>query len=166
MAATLGWVDLTLLGLLALSVVVGLWRGLVFEVMSLAGWLVAYIGAQWWSPALAPHVPLGTSGSPLQQALAFAGCFLGVLVAWSLLSRLVRLLVRATPLTVLDRLLGAGFGLLRGGVLLLALCTVVAMTPAAQASAWQASHGAAWTTQALQGLKPWLPAAMATHLPG
>jgi membrane protein required for colicin V production len=160
----LGWVDWTLLAVLAVSVAVGLWRGLVFELMSLLGWVVAYIGAQVLAPMAAPHVPIGAAGSGLNQGASFALCFVAVLLAWALLARLVRLLIQATPLTLLDRTLGAGFGLLRGAVLLLALATMVAFTPAARSPAWQQSQGAALLGQVLQGLKPVLPAAMASRM--
>jgi len=163
--AALGWVDLTLLAVLALSVVVGLWRGLVFELMSLAGWLVAYVAAQVWSPQVAVALPVGEPGSALQQGAGFALTFLGVLIAWMVLARLLRLMVHATPLTLIDRMLGAGFGLLRGAVLLLAVSTVVAFTPAARSQPWQDSVGAAWLGAALQGLKPVLPDDVARHLP-
>lgn len=166
----LGWVDGALLAILAASVAIGLWRGLVYELMALVGWLVAYVAAQMWSAGVvAPRLgglPFGAPGSAQQLGIAFALTFIGVLVAWGLLARLVRLLLHATPLTVPDRLLGAGFGLLRGGVLLLALATVVALTPAARAQAWQDSRGAAWLGVALAGLKPVLPEPLARHLPG
>lgn len=161
----LGWVDWTLLALLALSVLVGLWRGLVFELMSLAGWVVAYVAAQVWSPEVAGWLPIGVRGSALNQAAGFVATFLGVLIAWTLAARLLRLVIHATPLTLIDRSLGAAFGLMRGAVLLLALATVVAFTPAARAQAWQDSQGAALLRQALQGLKPVLPAEVARHLP-
>lgn len=163
--ATLAWVDMVLLGVLLLSVIVGLWRGLVFELMSLVGWVVAYVAAQAGSPLLAPHLPVGLPGSALQQGLAFTLSFLAALIAWAILARLVRLLVHATPLTLIDRALGAGFGLLRGAVLLLAVSTVVAFTPAARSQPWQDSQGAAWLGAALQGLKPVLPDEVLRHLP-
>lgn len=163
--AALGWVDLSLLAVLALSVVVGLWRGLVFELMSLVGWVVAYVAAQAGSPLLAPHLPVGLPGSALQQGVAFALSFLAALIVWAVLARLVRLMVHATPLTLIDRVLGAGFGLLRGAVLLLAVSTVVAFTPAARSQPWQDSQGAAWLGAALQGLKPVLPDEVLRHLP-
>jgi len=161
----LGWVDWTLLALLAVSVLVGLWRGLVFELMSLVGWVVAYVAAQWYGPQVAAHLPIGLPGSATNLGAGFALTFIGVLVGWTLLARLVRLLVHATPLTLIDRSLGAAFGLVRGGVLLLALATVVAFTPAAQSQPWQDSQGAAWLRVALQGIKPALPADVARHLP-
>ena len=161
----LGWVDGTLLAMLALSVLIGLWRGLVFELMSLVGWLVAYGAAHLYSPQIAAYVPIGSPGSALHQGAAFMVTFLVVLVAWSLLARLLRGLIRATPLTVIDRLLGAGFGALRGAVLLLVLATVVAFTPAKQSLAWQDSRAAAWLSAALTSLKPMLPAEVVRHLP-
>ena len=41
MDVSLSWVDLALGAMLLISIGIGLWRGLVFEVMSLAGWVVA-----------------------------------------------------------------------------------------------------------------------------
>ena len=64
-----------------------------------------------------------------------------------------------------DRVLGAGFGALRGVIVLLVIATVVALTPAARAPAWRTSHGAAWLAVMLQELKPVLPNEVAQHLP-
>lgn len=158
-------IDWILLAILLLSVVVGLWRGLVFEVLSLLGWVVAFVAAQLLSPAVGEHLPVGAPGSGVNGAAAFALTFIGVLIAWALLSRLVRMLVSASPLSGVDRTLGAVFGLLRGALLLLAIATVVLMTPAARSTAWQDSRGAAWTTAALYELKPLLPDTIARHLP-
>jgi membrane protein required for colicin V production len=82
------------------------------------------------------------------------------------LARLLRLLIHATPLTVPDRVLGAGFGLLRGVLLLLVVATLIAFLPSVQRSAaWSQSQGAAWLGLTLQGLKPLLPSEVARHLP-
>lgn len=153
----LGWIDLALLAVLLASVVVGVVRGFIFELMSLAGWVVAWFAAQWAAPQLAPVLPVGAPGSALNLGAAFALCFLGALIVWGLLARLVRLLLHATPLSLVDRGLGAGFGLLRGAVLLLALATVMSLTPAAQSQAWRHSHGARWLGLSLKALKPLLP---------
>jgi membrane protein required for colicin V production len=161
----LSWIDWSLLAVLAVSVIVGLVRGFVFECLSLAGWIVAWFGAQWTAPLLAPHLPIGAAGSALNLAAALALCFIAALVAWTLLARLIRLLLHATPLSLPDRLLGAGFGLLRGAVLLLAVAAVVALTPAAQSPAWRHSQGARWLGLTLQTVKPLLPDSAARLLP-
>ncbi len=160
-----GWVDWVLLAVLVLSAAVGLWRGLVFEVLSLLGWVAAYIAAQALSSTVAPLLPVGVPDGPLNQGAAFALVFVLSLVIWTLLSRLLRLIVHATPLQLIDRVLGGGFGLLRGVVLLLAVATVVALTPAARSPHWQASQGAGLLAGLLQALKPLLPDSVARHLP-
>ncbi len=157
MIPDLSWLDWAFVTVLALSMMVGLVRGFVFECLSLAGWVVAWFVAQWASPWLGPHIPLGSAGSALNLGLAFALAFMGALIVWALLARGVRLLIHATPLSVVDRLLGALFGLLRGAVLLLAVTTLVALTPASQSASWRSSEGARWLGQALATLKPLLP---------
>ena len=159
MIPELSWLDWTLLALLVLSVVVGLVRGFVFECLSLAGWLAAWFAAQWGAPILAPYLPRlsnGSTGSALNQGMAFALAFIAALILWGLLARLIRMLIHATPLSLPDRLLGAGFGFLRGTVLLLVVATVVTLTPASQSQSWRTSHGAHWLGVALVTLKPLL----------
>ena len=160
-----GWVDATLLAVLAISIVIGLVRGFVFECLSLGGWLVAWFAAQWAAPVVAQHIPVGGPGTALNMGAAFALSFIAAVVVWTLLARLIRMLIHATPLSLPDRLLGAGFGVLRGAVLLLAVATVVALTPAAQSTAWRVSKGARWLSQTLQVLKPLLPETAARLLP-
>ena len=165
MIGPLAWIDWALLGVLGLSVLVGVLRGLVFELMSLAGWLVAYVVAVAYGPALAPHMPVGTPGSGLNQSAALAVSFVAALLVWAVLARLARLLIAATPLTVPDRVLGAVFGLVRGVLLLVVVATLVALTPAAQSRDWQSSTGARWLAAVVQGLKPLLPEPIGKWLP-
>jgi membrane protein required for colicin V production len=161
----IGWVDLMFLGIVLLSVIVGLVRGLVFEVLSLLGWLAAYVAAQGLSPMLAPQLPIGRAGSALNHAAAFACTFIAALIVWSLVARLLRMLIRATPLSPVDRVLGATFGLARALVVMLAITTVVALTAMAKSPAWRASHGAVWLNDALHGIRPVLPRQITEHLP-
>ncbi len=163
--AGVGWVDWVFIGILALSVSVGLMRGLVYEVMSLLGWLVAYFGAQWFAADVGRYLPVGAAGSAINHAAAFAALFIGVLLIWALVARFIRLLLHATPLSLPDRALGAAFGVARAVVVMLAITTVVMLTSLAQAPAWQGSRGAAWMHDALRSMKPILPSAVARLLP-
>jgi membrane protein required for colicin V production len=165
MPINLGWVDIGLLAFLSLSILFGLMRGLVFEVLSALGWFVAYFAARSATPLLEPYVHVGDPGSALNHGATFACAFILLVVVWSLGSRLVRLLIRATPLSPIDRLLGAGFGLARGVAVLMALAIAVGLTPLRTAPAWRASEGVVWLQAALQGIKPWLPPVLLQHLP-
>ena len=164
-ALPLNGLDWLMLVVMAVSLVVGLVRGFVFESLSLAGWVVAWVGAQWAAPLLAPSLPVGEPGTALNHGAAFAVAFVVALIVWALLARLVRMLIHATPLSLIDRLLGAGFGLLRGLVILLALASVVALTPAVKSEAWQTSQGARILSKTLLALKPLLPDSAARLLP-
>ena len=74
-------------------------------------------------------------------------------MVWGLGARLVRALIRATPLSVLDRLLGAGFGMVRGVMVLLLLALLVGMSPMATVPAWHDSQGAVWLNGVLHELR-------------
>jgi membrane protein required for colicin V production len=152
----IAWVDAVMLGLLALSALVGAMRGLTFEVLSLAGWLVAWFAGLWLGPLFAPHLPIGNAGSALNGVIAFASAFVLVLVLWGLVARAVSALVGRTLLRPFDRPLGAVFGLLRGVVVLLALATVVAHTPLGATQTWRDSVGAVWLNAVLAELVPLL----------
>lgn len=155
----LSWVDLALAAVLALSVIVGIWRGLVFEVMSLAGWVVAYFAAPSLAALLQTVWPeSGASLGPgLRQLLALVGAFVLVLIVWSLVSRLLKTLIQASPLSVLDRLGGAGFGALRGVLIVLLVVLVAGATPFAESATWRASHAAPVLSGMLGDLAPLLP---------
>jgi membrane protein required for colicin V production len=162
--AGVGWVDWTLLSMLCVSTVIGLVRGLLYEVMSLFGWVVAYVVAQMWSTSVAPLLPIGSPGSGLNAAAAFMAVFLAVLLAWGLLSWLVRKLVQSSPLNILDRALGGIFGLMRGLLFALAIATAVGMTPLSGAPAWRSSHSVVLLDPLLAGLRPLLPESIRRHL--
>ncbi|MFT3665081.1 CvpA family protein [Piscinibacter sp.] len=162
--AQIGWVDAVLLAVLALSVIVGLVRGFVFELLSLAGWVAAWFAAQWFAPLAARYVPVGEPGSALNLGAALAGVFVLALIVWAIVTRLIRFVIHATPLSLPDRALGALFGALRGVVLLLAAAAVVGLTPAVTSPAWQQSRGAGVLAALLDGLMPLLPPQVAEHL--
>ena len=161
----LAWIDIGMLAFLALSVVVGLMRGFVFEVLSLAAWFVAYFVASQTVGWAAPHIPMGAPNSALNLGVSFAVVFVVVLIAWGLGARLVRGLVRVTPLALVDRIFGAGFGTLRGMVALLVVSIAVGFTPLAQSESWKQSRGAARLDALWQGVRPWFSNSFFQALP-
>jgi membrane protein required for colicin V production len=160
----LGWVDITLLTILSVSVLVGLWRGLTFEVISLLGWLVAFVIANSCGPMLADVLPVAPPGSGLRMWICYALVFFFVLISCALLARMLRALISATPLSAVDRLLGGVFGVVRGALVLVIVATLVSLSPAAGAEVWRSSYGALWLGQALELMRPALPPALSSHL--
>ena len=153
-APVLGWIDIAMLGVVALSAIAGVVRGLTFEILSLLSWVAAWFAGLWFGPVIAPHLSIGAPGSALNGVAAFAIAFVIALVVCGLAARAVSALVGKTPLRPLDRLLGAVFGVLRGLLVLLAVAIVVAHTPAAASQARRESQGALWLNAMLRELMP------------
>ena len=159
----LGWIDLALIAVLGVSVLIGLWRGFVFEIVSLLGWLFAFVIANSLGPLLAEVLPFGDPASPLRLWASYIAVFVLVLIACTLLARMLRALISATPLSAIDRLMGGLFGVVRGALVLVIVAMVVTLSPFAQSSSWKNSHGALWLGLALEGLKPVLPQSINVH---
>ncbi|MFM8736402.1 MAG: CvpA family protein [Betaproteobacteria bacterium] len=150
-------VDVAMLIVLAVSAGVGVWRGFVYEAASLLGWVVAYVGAQRFSPWLMAQWSLQGYTPELGRGSAFVVLFLVILLVWAVAARLLRRVVHATPLQVPDRLGGAAFGLVRGVLILLVVATVVGWTPLKDSEGWQASQGRVWLERLIEGLRPYWP---------
>jgi len=159
---TLDWI---FLAVLCISLVVGVWRGLVYEVLSVLNWIAAFVLAQWFAPTAAQWLPLTGATEVVRYCAGFVLVFVASLFAGGLLAFLIRKLVAAVGLRPVDRVLGAAFGLVRGVVILLALTVVVGMTPLVKGAWWQESAGAHVSTVVLQGLKPVLPEEFGKYLP-
>ncbi len=158
--------DWILLLVLFVSMVVGFWRGLVYEVLSLAGWVAAFILAQWFASDVIVWLPfLKSAAEPLQYAIAFVVVFIASLFAAGMVSWLIKMLVETVGLRPVDRSLGALFGLARGMVLLLALTVVVQLTGFSTEVWWKNAHGPIWLNASLDRLKPLLPESFAEVLP-
>ena len=74
--AVLDWV---VVAVLAASVLLGLWRGLVYEVLSVLNWLAAFVLAQWLAPRAAAMMPLSRAGESVQYAAGFVVVFIAAL---------------------------------------------------------------------------------------
>ena len=157
--------DWIFVAVLLASMLIGAWRGLVFEVLSLLGWVVSFFVAQWWADDMAALLPMGESAGSLRYAAGFAVVFVASVFVCGFLTWLAKKLVEAIGLRPADRTLGAVFGVLRGLVLLLAVAVVAGLTPLRDAAWWQESRGAPVLAEVLRGLKPALPDEFARHLP-
>lgn len=165
--ATAAWsiVDLALAMGLLLSMLVGLWRGLLTEVLSLLGWVVAYFAAQWWGPGVGRTLPVDEPGSRLNALAGMMAVFLAAWLAWALMSWALRQIVSASGLGGTDRLLGGVFGLARGLLVALVLYTLISMTPMTDWAPWKASRAAPWLASMMDLLRPILPGEVVKYLP-
>jgi membrane protein required for colicin V production len=150
---------------LLLSMLLGAWRGLVFEVLSLISWVVAFVLAKWFALDAAQHLPMGGASEPLRYAAGFLLVFIAAILVGGLIAVVVKKLTSAVGLSPVDRSLGALFGAARGVLLLLLASVVVGLTPMKDSADWQQSVGAQWAGVLLKGLRPALPPELDRFLP-
>ena len=160
--AALDWI---FCAVLLVSVLLGAWRGLVFEVLSLLSWLVALVAARFFALDMALLLPMQGSSDGLRYAAGFVVVFVAVLLVGSLIAVVSKKLMTSVGLRPVDRVLGALFGSLRGGLLLLLATAVVHATPLKSTAVWQESVGAGLAMAVLKAVKPALPRDLEKYLP-
>ena len=137
--------DIAIIVVLAASVSIGVYRGLVREVLSLAILVTALVVAVKFSElpeVWLPDLELGNyllTGSDLQIGLMFSLLLVAVLVVGGLLKKAVSGAVRRSFMNWFDRVLGAVFGFVRGGVIVLVLVLLAGLTQLPFAERWRTS---------------------------
>ncbi|GGO76071.1 hypothetical protein GCM10011348_02410 [Marinobacterium nitratireducens] len=136
----MNWADWTIIAIIAISGLFSLKRGFVREALSLATWIAAFVVARLFTAPLANLLKDGIDTPSARIAVAFAILFLATLIVGALVSALVAALVQATGLSSTDRILGVGFGIARGGLLIVVMVALLGITPAVEDPWWQESR--------------------------
>ncbi len=136
----MNWTDLVILGIMLISALFSLKRGFVKEALSLITWVSAFVVARLFSGALDLLLERYIETPSIRIATAFAGLFVLMLIAGAIVSNLVAMLVSATGLSATDRVLGMGFGVARGALVVVVLVALAAQTPAVEDQWWSQSQ--------------------------
>ena len=132
-------VDYILLGIIGLSVLIGIWRGFLREFISLMTWVAAFVVAYLFSAEMAVFLAPYINVPSVRAILAFGGLFLITLFLGGLINLLVAQVIKHTGLSGTDRLVGLIFGALRGAVLVGLMLMAAKFTPLPEDLWWQRS---------------------------
>lgn len=155
--------DFAVVAILLVSLLLGLWRGLVYEVLSLLGWPLAFVLSKLFAGNVAPLMPMPVLSNvegaqePARVAVAYAVVFIAALMVWGVLAWLVSKLVKAVGLDWLDRVLGGLFGALRGGLVVLALLWLAGLTDIPKQPFWRNAQMSKTAENVVLLTKSWLP---------
>ena len=152
----LTWVDMVVITVVVASTLLSLARGLVKEIASLAVWVIAIVGASRLAHLVAEVLPAWLT-PPLQQTVGFLVVLVLILIIGRLVIMALKELVSAAGVGLIDRVLGTGFGLARGGLMVVVLAVLAAMTSLPTTPAWQQAKTRAFLELGIRTATPWLP---------
>lgn len=165
---TLSWVDHTALGVLLVFFVIGLFKGLIWQVSRVAILVTAYVVSGRFGAPLAGLLAPATAATPGAEAsapaettiyLAYVLLFLAVLIVLSLLAILLQKLAAKAGLGFFDRLGGGVIGVATGACVVLFLVFVMNMffRDSQLAHAAEASHSLRLSKRAIDWLGDRVP---------
>ncbi|WP_301100506.1 CvpA family protein [Propionivibrio sp.] len=156
--------DYVVIAIVMASVALGVWRGVLGEIIALVAWVLAFLAAKWWGTEVARVFFTGISDPALRIVAAWVAVFVVVLVLMALLRLAVRGLLKALGLSLTDRLLGVIFGLARGLLIVLVLVALGGMTTVVKEKWWREAYFSAPLETAVLAGKPWLPPEVAKRI--
>lgn len=156
--------DYLVLFVLICSIIISTMRGLIKEILSLAGWVIALIVANLYGETLAQMLPTVIPGSVTRLIVAFLALFIGVRLLMTLLTLAIDSVIKATGLSLADRGLGGLFGLARGLVIVLAVVLVCGTTSIPRQPFWTEALLSPLAETAARTAKPFLPGDFARHV--
>ncbi|MBX2867520.1 MAG: CvpA family protein [Acidiferrobacterales bacterium] len=109
-------VDIAIIVVILVSALIGIFRGFIREILSLASWLVALYVAYTFAAQGAVYLEPYISQKELRGIASFAAIFVCTLILVSIVSYVIYRLFALAGITGLDRSLGGLFGLVRGAV--------------------------------------------------
>jgi membrane protein required for colicin V production len=133
--AHLNWFDTLLLGIMFFSMLFGLVKGFLKEIISLITWIAAFLVSVNYSHEFGKILSVYFKEEVLISIVSFLGLFIIVLIIGSLINSLITYSVRGIESSGSDKFLGLIFGLCRGFLVSL-LCTFLVSNSVAKQSDW------------------------------
>ncbi|MBS0192925.1 MAG: CvpA family protein [Proteobacteria bacterium] len=157
-------VDWILLGLLALSGLLGALRGFVAEVLSMVAWIAAFWLAFVFGAPVADMLRPDIDDAAGRLLLAYALVFVAALLVGSVVSWIAAKAVKSMGLGDVNRFLGLLYGLGRGALLGCLLVLLLGWTALPREPQWRASPLIPLYQTGAEAMKAWLPDAAAQHV--
>ena len=122
------WVDYVIIAVIGLSVITGLFRGFVKELIALSVWVLAIWLALNYSQIVSIWFTSYIADQTVRTVAGFVVILVVVVIAGGLVNALLSFILHRSGLSGTDRLLGLGFGFVRGVFIVTLLMLVVKMT--------------------------------------
>lgn len=158
------WFDYLILGILLVSIALGVLRGLVREVFSLLLWVLGVIVAVHYAGPAAALFGGFIQTPSLRVVAAFLFLFFFTVLVGNLVAMLLQAILDKAGLSALDRSLGGVFGLLRAVLIAGVLVLLAQSTAMARDPWWHKSVMVPIFTPVAVKLYNYLPTSLSKHL--
>lgn len=129
--------DYIVLTVIILSVLLGWWRGMVYEILSLLSWVTSYFVAKSWAEDFSPYMPAVLESQTLKNAASFFAIFFTTLILCAIAAWALNKLIKSFGLDWrTDGVAGAIFGFFRGCMLVIVLVLLAGLTKMPQTPFW------------------------------
>lgn len=156
--------DYAVLVIIGLSIILSVMRGLVAEVLSIAGWIAAFVVAKTYTSEMLPMMPQTIPTESLRVLAAFLVLFLATLLVATLLAIALSAILKKIGLGWLNRLLGAVFGIVRGLLIVCIIVFLAGLTDIPKDARWRNAMFSAPIEAMVLSMLPWLPESIAKHV--
>ena len=106
-------IDIVLIIFMLLSGILALSQGFIREIISLLGWVVAFINLKIFMPESTQYVSVFIENKPLANLITISIIFVSTLILWRIFSIPLEKLFKKTSIGYIDRFLGFIFGIFR-----------------------------------------------------
>lgn len=121
---------IVILALLAWFFIIGVKRGLIRQVLEVAGIIVAFLAAFYFAHALAEWIEVKTAADyRLSLAMAALAIFIGIIIGVHFVGVGLKKLFGLTIMGVFDRVAGGLFGVLKGVLIISLVLSVMMILP-------------------------------------
>jgi membrane protein required for colicin V production len=158
------WIDYSIIGVVVFSLLIGIARGFIKEVLALATWCVAiWIGLNFSRP-FAALLETQISHPSARIGAAFGILVIVTLILGALIGFLLNELVKKTGLSGTDRFIGMFFGVARGLLVVSILVLLAGLTPLPEDPWWKESQLIPHFQKLALWLRNYIPSGLAGYI--
>ena len=152
------WLDIGITLAIVLSMVTGLFRGFIRELVAIGVWVAAFWFAAHHINTLDPYVAPYVHDPSIRTAVEYVIILIGFLLMGSVVNAVLGFVLSTSGLGGIDKILGSGFGFLRGVLIISLVLLGIKMTPLPFQKYFGDSKLVAKFNPAVQWLEGYVPA--------
>ena len=153
----MNWLDYTILGIILLSTLTGILRGFVKELIALCIWILAIWLGYHYANSFGGLLNGWVEDDRLRYGIGFIVIMVATLIVGGICNTFLGFILKKSGLSTTDRVLGMGFGVVRGVFIVSLVLVVVQMTSLVKQDGMKHSQLAAQFNPIVIKLKSYIP---------